>query len=233
MATDFGSRLARYLNNLDFDVALPDGIQVLKPYETPEVRRVVQEFCRKYYSGVRPRLGIWGINPGRFGAGITGLPFTDPPALNSLLGIASTLEGRRELSAEFIGMVIEEYGGPFRFYADVYLGALSAFGFVSNGKNINFYDDANLSSDIVPFVRKTVQTITGFGLYGGYGLFLGSGALQRFVQRNLGDVFGGMQTDALDHPRYIMQYKRKQIGEYVKRYVNAIAVYSQFVSRPT
>ncbi|MEN9795137.1 MAG: hypothetical protein RLZZ150_114, partial [Bacteroidota bacterium] len=69
---------------------------MLDPYRDPEVQRVVREMVRRYYTQAPQRLSVWGINPGRFGAGITGLSFTDPWAVAYQLDIPTTLTGRRE-----------------------------------------------------------------------------------------------------------------------------------------
>ena len=228
MGSDFGSNLAKFLCAATIDFELPPGFNALVPYSDAEVRRVVNEFCSRYYAGSQKRLALWGINPGRFGAGITGICFTDPLSLTGQLEIPSTLTGRRELSAEFISMVIDEYGGPTAFYRDVYLGALSPIGFVREGKNINFYDDKTLANTIVPFIRYNLQTITSFGLQSKAAILLGSGSLQAYVQKYLSDHFTEMKVLALDHPRFIMQYKRSSVRDYVKRYVDSIAVYLQF-----
>ncbi len=226
MASDFGRSLATYLFNLRFAIPLPSGFEVLTPYSNAEVQSVVQVFCDRYYGGSHMRLGVWGINPGRFGAGITGLSFTDPVSLKNQLGIESSITGRQEISAEFISMVIEAYGGPGKFYHDVYLGALSPLGFVRDGKNINFYDDVQLSKDIVPFITSSVNTITGFGLNRKAAILLGSGALQKYTRQYLSATFREMKVIALDHPRFVMQYRRAHVSEYVKRYVEAITLYS-------
>jgi hypothetical protein len=210
------------LCTVKLDVELPHGFEVLDPYRDPEVQRVVRAFCERYYVGTQLRLPMWGINPGRFGGGVTGLSFTDPVSLSGQLGIESSITGRREISAEFIGMVIEAYGGPHTFYNDVYLGALSPLGFVRDGVNINFYDNATLAQNIAPFIKRCLQVQMDAGLVRDRAILLGTGALQKYAHRWLGDVFGSMKVTALDHPRFIMQYRRKRVGEYVERYVEAI-----------
>jgi len=44
--------------------------------ENPEALIVSGKFYKKYYNDNNPRFLILGINPGRFGAGVTGIPFT-------------------------------------------------------------------------------------------------------------------------------------------------------------
>ena len=219
---EFGSRVADFLTRLTIDVPLPEGIEVLQPYSDPEVCRVVHAMCTKYYSGHKPRVGVWGINPGRFGAGVTGLSFTDPFAVQNLLGIESSIAGRREISAEFIQQVIEAYGGPNSFYADFYLSALSPLGFVADGKNVNFYDTPELQSALTPMIQKWVSSQHQFGLRSDTTIILGTGKLQSFVERNVRTQCSFGNVIYLEHPRYIMQYRRKQRDAYVEKYINAL-----------
>lgn len=218
----FGDDIGRFLTTLRWSVELPPEFTLLDPYASAEVRRVVTEFCRRFYTGTHLRLGMWGINPGRLGAGLTGLCFTDPVSLRDQLGIASTIDGRREPSATFVGMVIEAYGGPEAFYHDVYLGAISPLGFVRQGSNVNFYDDPTLSRAIVPFVQSCLETQMAAGLRSRPSVLLGSGALRQFVERTLqprGLLDGAV---VLEHPRFIMQYRRRHVDDYVRRYVDTI-----------
>ena len=87
--------------------ALPAGISIMNPYKDAEAWTVASEFYRKYYSDTNPRWWIFGINPGRHGAGVTGVPFTDPIRLAGLCGIANDWPKRSELSAQFVYQMIE------------------------------------------------------------------------------------------------------------------------------
>ncbi len=222
VSESFGSSIERFLTSLRYDGPLPDGVEVLNPYANPEVGRVVREMAARYYSGSHPRIGMWGINPGRFGAGVTGLSFTDPWAVTNHLGITSSLVGRRELSAEFIAMVIDAYGGPSTFYHDVYMCALSPLGFIKNGVNINFYDDPALIRDIVPFVRTSLAAQHSAGLIADRCIVLGTGKLKAFTEREVRPGMGYRTIEYLEHPRFIMQYRRTQVQWYVEKYVDVL-----------
>ncbi len=63
----------------------PRGVEVLNPYLDDEVMKLCKIFYDKYYNDDRGRVFIVGINPGRFGAGITGIPFTDPVVLEKIV----------------------------------------------------------------------------------------------------------------------------------------------------
>lgn len=211
-----------WLCNLDLEIDLPAGFLVMNPYADSEVQRVVRCFYSRYLSGSQSRLSIWGINPGRFGAGITGLAFTDPWALNHQLNIPTSLDGRREPSAIFISAVIDAYGGAQAFYDDVLLTAFSPLGFVRSGVNVNFYDDAALQRAIVPFVAEHVDAVREAGAPSDSILILGSGKLRQFVERHLAPTRRFNHVVALDHPRYIMQYRRATMDRYVEQYVDTI-----------
>lgn len=223
MASDsFGTDIERFLMSMRYDGVLPIGIEILDPYKDPEVKRVIHEMVSRYYTGDHLRIGVWGINPGRFGAGVTGLSFTDPWAVKSVLGIETTLDGRRELSAEFISMVIEAYGGPQVFYRDVYMCALSPLGFIKNGININFYDDPVLMREIVPFVISSLQEQHAAGLVSDRCIVFGTGKLKTFTEREVKDVMGYTTIEYLEHPRFIMQYRRSQVPSFVEKYVDVL-----------
>src|SRR6201996_1903311 len=74
---------------------------------------------------------ILGINPGRFGAGLTGIPFTDPKRLISECHIPYTGKMSHEPSSVFIYEMINAYGGPEAFYKDIYINSPCPLGFTS------------------------------------------------------------------------------------------------------
>lgn len=218
----FGASVARYLTSLQFTGSQPHDFEVLNPYVFPEVRRVVTEFCHQFYVDSAPRIGIWGINPGRLGAGLTGISFVDPVSLRDVLGISSTVTGRSEPSAQFIADVIRAYGGPERFYRDVYVSALCPLGFVKNGKNVNFYDDSDFAVHITPWIHEQVAQQETFGLKTSVAIILGKGKLQTYVERNLRHLRTWSHVVYLEHPRYVAQYRRSAWDRYVETYVTTI-----------
>lgn len=218
----FGQFVETFLTTLSIDGSLPEGIEILYPYASDEVRRVVHEMCRRYYSSNGPRIGIWGINPGRFGAGLTGLAFTDPWAVENDLGIATSITGRREMSAEFMSKVVTVYGGPQAFYRDVFMTALSPLGFIRDGVNINFYDEPALEKVMTPQIINWIMTTFDAGVGREATILLGSGKLRNFMEKKVRQHVAVTEVIYLDHPRYIMQYRRSQIDEYVRLYVDTI-----------
>jgi hypothetical protein len=85
----FADKIISFCLSLDFKNSLPEGISVMNPFRNnPEVMTVVSLFYRKYYSDNNQRHLILGINPGRFGAGVPGIPFTDTVRLKEKCGLA-------------------------------------------------------------------------------------------------------------------------------------------------
>src|SRR5690606_21503292 len=138
---------------------LPTGVQVLGPLRgahSAEVRRIVELFHRKYFSDDRPRKLMLGINPGRLGAGSTGLCFTDTKRCESDLGIPVHGIRTHEPSSDFFHRMVRAAGGAEAFYGQVYVQAVCPLGFVKEGPkgtpiNLNYYDDPALQQALIPF----------------------------------------------------------------------------------
>ena len=153
----FAEKNIRFLNGLKFSGDLPEGVEVLVPYKNPAVKEAVRAYYSSFYDDPAERIFMFGINPGRFGSGITGISFTDPIRLKAIAGIDHSFEMKGELSSEFIYAMIEAYGGLKEFASRFFLTAVCPLGFTLNGKNYNYYDDPDLESAVRPFVLKTMQ----------------------------------------------------------------------------
>lgn len=77
----FADKIIEFNKFLHFEGLLPDGIRIMNPFRDNYIFKVSSSFYRKYYNDNKPRHLILGINPGRFGAGFTGVPFTDTKRL--------------------------------------------------------------------------------------------------------------------------------------------------------
>jgi hypothetical protein len=202
---------------------VPRGVVVMNPYRDGHAQKYLGAFLRRYFNDVAPRTLIFGINPGRFGAGVTGIAFTDPVALADFCGIANQEPRRRELSSVFIYDMIEAVGGVDAFYRRFFLTAISPLGFTRRGVNMNYYDDRALEKAVTPFIARTVEQQIGFGGRRDRAIVLGAGANLKFIRalndrhRFFGEVVG------LDHPRFIMQYRRKKLDAYIRKYADVLA----------
>src|SRR5215210_2937741 len=135
------NKILNFLFNLQFPFDLSGGVEVMNPFSDEETARIVRNFYNKYYNDNNPRYCIIGINPGRFGGGVTGIPFTDPIRLENECGIKNDFRKLAELSSIFVYEVVKAYGGAEKFYHDFLITALSPLGFTKNGVNLNYYDD--------------------------------------------------------------------------------------------
>ncbi len=165
---------------------------------------------------------IVGINPGRYGAGITGIPFTDPIKLESAFGIANTLPKKPELSAEFIHKMIAAFGGYEKFFSAFFINSVSPLGFVYAGKNLNYYDTPALRSALDPFIRKSISGLLSLGIHREVAYCLGEGTNYRHLVSLNQEEKWFTEIIPLAHPRFIMQYKRKQVSNYIDDYLKKL-----------
>ncbi|MEP6794154.1 MAG: uracil-DNA glycosylase family protein [Saprospiraceae bacterium] len=177
-------------------------------------------FYHKYYNDVKKRTFILGINPGRFGAGITGIPFTDPIRLESL-GIENSFQKRQELSSVFIYDMIRDHGGPEIFYTEYYIASLSPLGFVKDGRNYNYYDDRGLAEAVKPFIIQNIESQIKFGADLHKVFCLGQGKNFEFLKELNQEYKWWKEVIPLPHPRWVMQYKLKQKESFIELYKSA------------
>ena len=193
------------------------GVHSMYPYASKQVLAYTRRFFEKYFPDRHERVFIFGINPGRFGAGTSGVTFTDGVALERH-GIPNDLPKRRELSAEFVEKVIARWGSPEAFYRSFFITAVSPIGFTRDGLNYNYYDSPALLASVEPFIIETIERQLAFGARRHVGVVLGTGRNYQYVNRlNAEHGFFGSIVP-LEHPRFIMQYRRKRLEEFVDKY---------------
>ncbi len=211
----FAERIIKFYNNLTIEVNLPGGIEVMNPYKNSGTLKVCVDFYRKYYNDNKSRRIILGINPGRFGAGVTGIPFTDPIRLETQCGIKNNFDKKPELSSQFVYMLIERMGGTEHFYKHYYIGAVSPLGFVKEGKNYNYYDSKALEKSLKPFIVKTLVEQIALGVNPGKCFCLGQGKNYEYLKMLNNEIHLFDEIVPLPHPRWIMQYRRKRLNEFL------------------
>ena len=202
--------------------ALPKGIELLRPQTDKKIMIIVKKFFKTYYADNKTRKLILGINPGRFGAGITGVNFTAPRQLKEDCHIAHPFGTSSELSAEFIYEMIEQYGGAKKFYGDYFISAMSPLGFVRDGKNINYYDDKKLLAVLTPFITATIQQQVQMGFKRDTVYCIGGEKNFNFLSALNHKHQFFEKIIPLPHPRFIMQYRRKKKQEYIKLYLDCL-----------
>lgn len=213
----FGERVLDFYSNLKLPSGFPLGVEVINPMISGEVRRYVREFFSVFFNDTNKRIFVFGINPGRFGSGVTGVPFTDPVALQDYCGIKNTLPKRRELSSEFVHTFISEWGGVEKFYRDFFLTAISPVGFIKGGVNCNYYDDSILFDKVKPFIVLTLKRQRTFGAQS-IAILFGKGKNHKSFKKLNKEYNFFEKVYVLEHPRYILQYKKKYIDDYLEKY---------------
>ncbi len=221
----FADKILQFYRGLAIEESLPAGVAAMNPYTEADCFRVCTEFYQKYYNDNNTRHLILGINPGRFGAGVTGIPFTDPIKLETLFGIDNTLPKKPELSAEFIHRMIGAFGGYERFFSRFFINSVSPLGFVSGGKNLNYYDNPSLKASLTPFIIQSMRVMLEMGINRDVVYCLGEGANYKFVRQLNASEGWFNEVVPLAHPRFIMQYRRKHVAEYVQEYVKKLNGY--------
>lgn len=231
----FAEKVISFNSSLEFKGKLPGGIRIMNPFrENEEASAISAAFYRKYYNDHKPRHFILGINPGRFGAGLTGIPFTDPKRLASNCGIAYHGDPAHEPSSVFVYEMIREFGGEEAFYSKFYINSVCPLGFTSPGKNgkevnYNYYDSKELTNAVNAFMAGSIKKQLGFGIHTGMAFCLGTGKNEKFL-RKLNEKHRFFRSIiALEHPRFIIQYKAKSKSEYIARYIRAFQSIGPFL----
>ncbi len=224
----FSEKIKAYNRSLSLTLPLPEGIQSMNPYQYPSVLAVTDVFYDTYYMDNKSRRLIMGINPGRFGAGVTGIPFTDSVRLRDdchihMKGIPET----KELSSVFVYKMIERYGGAKAFYGDFYINSVCPLGFIKmnekgRGVNYNYYDSAELTAILHDYIIQNIKTLLAMGFENDRCYCLGTGQNAQFLQKINAQNGFFKEIIALEHPRFIMQYKSKLVDYYTNEYVKKL-----------
>lgn len=217
----FARKAIRYFTDLKSPSRLPSGIGLLNPYENVNVQSAVKEFYQKFYNDNRKRIYILGINPGRFGGGLTGIAFTDPVALKKHCGIDNSLGLKEELSSKFIYEVIAQFGGVKEFFSKFFLSAVYPLALIKDGKNYNYYDDKKLFSFLKPHLIQSLKAQFEFGADSRVVVCLGKKNAEYLKVLN-DELKLFRKIEVLDHPRFIMQYRKKKINCYIDQYINVL-----------
>jgi len=219
--------LAEHINrfnaSLRLEVSLPEGIGVMNPYDDSGTRELSERFYNKYYDDADPRKLVIGINPGRLGGGVTGIPFTDPVKLQQHCGIPNDMKKITEPSAGFIYDMINAFGGAEQFYARYFIYAVSPLGFTKDGLNYNYYDSKPLEKAVTPFIISSMRKILGNGMDTTDCYCLGNGKNFKFLEAlNRKERFF-KRIVPLPHPRWIVQYRRKRYDEFINEYLKVLS----------
>lgn len=208
----FSENLNRYTLNYEFKRLLNEnGISMLEGYL--DQSDIMDAFCEKFYSNQIPKIVICGINPGRLGAGLTGVPFFDFASLSKIF--PSIQRNDTENTAQFFFKVIEKIGVE-RFFKYFYITNVSSVGYSKGKSNFNFNKlPDNLQSIVFSNFAKEIELIKPAKI-----IALGEAAFNG-VESALGK--NNYRLEKLKHPSWIMQYKRDEINFWVQAYADALS----------
>ena len=214
-------KIINFFNSLE-PATLPQNIEILDPYHSKEVNSILFSFYNKYFNDSKRRVLIFGINPGRLGGGLTGIPFTDPYNLIKECDIESGFPKKREMSSKFIYEMILSYGSLKNFYNNFFITSICPYGFVRDGKNLNYYDDNELlkkwKNKIVLWIKSQIKTI---GISDTC-VVIGKGKNINFFEMINKEYNFFKDVIVLPHPRWILQYRSKDKNIYISEYVNKL-----------
>ena len=218
----FADQVIRFTKRLKPKWPIPANYELIYPYNNPECWRVFTIFYKEYYADNLSRRALLGINPGRLGTGVTGIPFTDPVTLDSNLGIPNSFEKKSELSSQFIHLMINELGGPTRFFRRFYVGSVCPLGFLVGGKNCNYYDDPKLEAAVMPLIIDSLTSLIGMGIKTDVAFSIGQGKNFKFLKSINAEYHFFERIIPLPHPRWVMQYQKRHMQNHILAYSNAL-----------
>lgn len=204
---------------------LPSGVKLLYPFDNEDTQKAMRAFYQKYYKSQKKRWMILGINPGRLGAGVTGVPFTDPKILENDLKIKNPFQKKHELSSIYVYELIQAFGGTSKFYQSFFVSSVCPLGFTKNGINYNYYDDKDLYQSVEKYIVKYIEKQLTLAIRTDVVFSWGKGKNYKFLKA-LNDKHGWFeQIIPQPHPRWVMQYRRKSKEEIME------ASLSQLISK--
>jgi hypothetical protein len=225
----FADKIISFNKKIVFEGSLPKNISIMNPFkENEEALEISSKFYKKFYDDFEKRFLILGINPGRFGAGVTGVPFTDTKKLMEECCLQFSGKSTHEPSATFIYEMINAFGGTQKFYSQFYIHSICPLGFtIKNEKgkevNYNYYDSKELMDSVYDFIIQNIKKQISFGINTDICFCFGTGKNERFLKKINEEFNFFKKIVALEHPRYIVQYKSKSKQDYIDKYLEAFA----------
>ena len=189
-------------------------------YEFLENKNNIIEFHKRYVQPNSPKIVICGINPGRNGAGLTGIPFIDFESLSKMLSNIGNKES--EQSAKFFYSVIQKFEIE-NFYQKFHVTNISWYGFsqIDKQKNVN-YD--NISTEIAIFlIEKFVEEMEFINP--DVIIPLSRNVLYELVSLKKRDKIKAEIGTRLCHPSWISTYRSKDFDLWTAKYVEVLTDY--------
>ncbi len=93
---------------------------------------------------------------------------------------------------------------------------------MKDGKNYNYYDSKELFAFLKPHLKDSLKKQIKFGANQRVVICLGKKNAEYLKILN-DELFLFNKIEVLDHPRFIMQYRRKKIELYSEKYVEVFS----------
>lgn len=215
----FGDQVLQFYNTLEPNWKLPKSFDLIYPFDGQDTKESMSSFYKKYFSDNNERIFLFGINPGRFGAGVTGVPFTCPIHLERECDIPNPFDKKYELSSQFVYLFINAMGGPEEFYKQFYISSICPLGFIKEGRNANYYDDKILTKAVEKHIVSSIESQIAFGANRKVAFSMGMGQNMKYFEKINKEYQFFEEVIALPHPRWVMQYRRKKMDIFVQNYV--------------
>ena len=231
----FVNKIIKFNQSLKLDIVLPENIRVMNPFkENPEALNVSSAFYKKYYSDKEERQLILAINPGRYGAGVTGIPFTDTKRLEQKCGLTIKDVSTHEPSSVFVYQMIDSLGGVEQFYSRFFINSVCPLGFVrttSQGRevNYNYYDGKELLDKVMPFAIWAIGEYIKMGCSTDMCYCMGTGKNYKILKQINEEHRFFKKIVPLEHPRYIIQYKSKELPRYINKYAEVLGSFNRML----
>ena len=124
--------------------------------------------------------------------------------------------------------MIDAFGGAEAFYKKMYINSICPLGFTSinsKGKevNYNYYDSKELTAAVYDFINSSIRKQLLFGIDTDTGFCFGTGKNEKFLRELNEEKKYFTKIVALEHPRFIMQYKARTKKFYIDKYISCFA----------
>src|ERR1700759_5030286 len=117
-------------------------------------------------------------------------------------------------------------GGAETFFRAFYINSICPLGFTSvnakgKEKNYNYYDSWQLREAVRPFIIENIRMLIDMGVRRDICFCFGTGENEKFLTKLNKEYDFFEKIIALEHPRYIMQYKHVKKNDYIHKYLTA------------
>ncbi|RLA69186.1 MAG: DUF4918 domain-containing protein, partial [Epsilonproteobacteria bacterium] len=147
--------------------------------------------------------------------------FADAYHLEKYCDIPNSFDKRIEISAAFMFEVMEAYGGVEKFYKDFFFTTVMPLGLLKEGKNYNYYDDLETQNALAPYIEETLLQQMSFPQAKPHIICVGQGKNLKYLKA-FNDKHQCFESiEVVPHPRWVMQYRRKEKQKYINVYLEA------------